>query len=118
MDAPGVTVTANVGPNVSVDAAIKAQFVTLLATQLKDNICSICGLKLDNPVFLEIHFWEHTGDKMELECLRCGGRFTHQAEFLDHFSRHSPDLIPEPNEPIFKLSKYFEALARDRLILL
>jgi len=76
-----------------------------LATHVQRNICSICGQELPNKLFLEIHFWEHTGEKIDLECLRCGGRFLNQAEFLEHFSRHSPDLIPEPTEPVFKLSK-------------
>ena len=82
-----------------------------LQGKLSRNVCVLCAKEFETKEALEIHFWDHTDDRFELECLICGQTFFVREHLTNHVNSHidsiHPRTPPSPTCPVFKLSKYF-----------
>ena len=86
------------------------RFVAELARKLNSNVCVLCTKEFETKAQLEIHFWDHTNDRYELECLICGASYIDKNALSEHVQEHIREVravgqVPSPTSPVFKLSK-------------
>jgi DNA-directed RNA polymerase subunit RPC12/RpoP len=91
------------------DDAAKQIFLQELARKLTANVCVLCAKEFETKAELEVHFWDHTEDRYELECLICGATFFMKEQLTSHIESHMqsnpPATPPSPTSPVFRLSK-------------
>ena len=95
------------------DDTERNKIVDNLTCKLNDNVCVLCRKEFESKTHLEVHFWDHTDDKFELECLICGALFFLQDQLIEHIKSHHPNpgQPTSPTSPLFKLSKYINLLS-------
>jgi hypothetical protein len=91
------------------DQAARDKLVTELAEKLDGNWCILCNKKFPSKHDVEVHFWDHTDERFELECLICGASFFVKEHLTEHIVGHIQEAkeYRSPESPVFKLSKSF-----------
>jgi hypothetical protein len=87
------------------DDESRDKIVRELAMKLISHVCILCAKQFPTNAALENHFWDHTTDRFQLECLICGAAYISKDALLDHVRSHSQPRPPTPSMPVFKLSK-------------
>lgn len=89
----------------NLDQEAKDKLVTELGRKLSSNVCILCTKEFRTNDQLESHFWDHTDDSFQLQCLICDQPFFSKDDLLIHVKGHIPNEVASPTSPLFKLSK-------------